>query len=257
MSAAPALYVGTLRHRRFQPVAHEFDYSLFMAFLDVDHLPEAMAVSRLTSYNRWNWAAYDERDHLGDPSLPLRERLRASAAASGEVLPDGPVYLLTHLRIAGYVFNPISLFYCYGRGGGLQLVLAEVSNTYGGRRHYWLRPADDGRRRFRAGAAKAMYVSPFMEFAVDYEFILTPPGESLLVHMNVAPRTGQAPAGRMFDATLTLRQRPWTARTIRTALLRFPFMTAKVTAAIHWQALRLHMKGLPVLPREEHHAKND
>lgn len=258
MSLAPALYVGTLRHRRFTPVAHEFDYSLFMALLDVDHLPEAMAVSRLTSYNRWNWAAYDERDHLGDPSMPLRARLRESAAAAGETLPDGPIYLLTHLRIAGYVFNPISLFYCHGRGGDLRLVLAEVSNTYGGRRHYWLRPADDASRRFRAAAGKSLYVSPFMESAVDYEFILTPPGDSLLVHMNVVPRTGQpAPIPRMFDATLTLSQRPWTARTIRTALLRFPFMTAKVTAAIHWQALRLHLKGLPVMAREEHDATTD
>ncbi len=148
-----------------------------MALLDVDRLPEAMAVSRLTSYNRWNWAAFDERDHLGDPSQPLRERLRASAAASGEALPDGPVYLLTHLRYRRLrLQSDFALLLLRRAAATCSWCWPTCSNTYGGRRHYWLRPADDGRRRFRAAAAKALYVSPFMESDVDYEFILTPPG---------------------------------------------------------------------------------
>ena len=257
MIPSPALYVGTIRHRRFSPKQHHFEYSLFMAFLDVDRLSELMAVSRFTSHNRWNWAAYDDRDHLGDPSRPLRERLRESAAGAGHTLPDGPIYLLTHLRYAGYVFNPISLFYCYGLGGQLELVLAEVSNTYGGRQHYWLRPSDDAAAPFRAAAAKALYVSPFMDFDMDYHFTLTNPGETLVAHMSLTRQGPQRPDhGRVFDATLTLQHQPWTARTVRTALLRFPWMTAKVTAAIYWQALRLRLKGLPVVPfpREEHDA---
>jgi uncharacterized protein len=247
--AAPGLYVGTIRHRRFAPRPHQFQYSLFMAFLDVDRLRETMAISRFTSYNRWNWAAFDQRDHPGDPRRPLRDRLADSAAADGEVLPDGPIYVLTHLRYAGYVFNPISLFYCHDRAGTLRLVLADVSNTYGGRRRYWLRVTDDPAPRFRAVTAKALYVSPFMEREVDYEFLMSPPGQGLVVHMNVT-RAGseQSQAGRLFDATLTLRYTPWTARAVRGALLRFPLMTAKVTAAIYWEALRLRLKGLPVMP---------
>lgn len=251
------LYVGAIRHRRFTPRAHEFRYSLFMALLDIDRLRESMTVSWFTSYNRWNWAVFDERDHLGDPSRPLRDRLRESASAAGETLPDGPIFLLTHLRYAGYVFNPISLFYCYDRGGDLQLVLAEVSNTYGGRQNYWLRPADDANRRFRAVAAKSLYVSPFMDFDMDYGFILTPPGATLIAQMNVTRRDGEREDhGRVFDATLTLEHQPWTARAIRGALLRFPMMTAKVIASIYWQALRLRLKGLPVVPfpRKEHDA---
>ena len=215
-----------------------------MALLDVDRLPEAMAVSRLTSYNRFNWASFHDADHIGDPSLRLRDRLARSAASHAVALPAGPIYLLTHLRYAGYVFNPISIYYCYDQHGALTLVLADVRNTYGGRREYWLRPADALPHRFKAAAAKSLYVSPFMTHDVGYEFVLTPPTAALVAHMNVAPEGG----GKVFDATLTLERRPWTAAEIRRALCGFPVMTAKVIAAIHWQALRLWLKGAPVVP---------
>jgi DUF1365 family protein len=247
VTGAAALYVGTIRHRRHRPTAHEFRYSLFMALLDVDRIPEAMAVSRLTGYNRRRWAAFHDRDHIGDPARPLRARVQASAADAGIDLPDGPIHLLTHLRYAGYVFNPISLFYCYGRDGRLERVLADVRNTYGGRQTYWLTPADGRERRLRAQAAKSLYVSPFMVFDADYEFVLTPPGDTLVAHMNVLPG-GAGPRAPIFDATLTLRRRPWTAGALRAALLRHPLMTAKVIGAIHWEALRLRLKGLPTLP---------
>src|SRR3954471_6136794 len=93
-----AIYQGTLRHRRFRPARHEFSYSIFMAFLDIDQIPELMNRSAVSSYNRWNWASFDQRDHFGDPSAPLRDRLQADAAAHGIQLPSGPVFLLTHLR---------------------------------------------------------------------------------------------------------------------------------------------------------------
>ena len=134
------LFVGTLRHRRFTPVAHAFTYPLFMALLDIDRVPELMRVSAVTSYNRWNWASFDDRDHLGDPSRSLRERLDVDAARHGIDLPDGPIFLLTHLRYLGYCFNPVSFFYCFDRAEQLQVVLAEVSNTFGGTHNYWLRP---------------------------------------------------------------------------------------------------------------------
>src|SRR4029078_4660481 len=140
-----------------------------MALLDVDRLPELMRVSRVTSYNRWNWASFDERDHLGDPRRSLREPLRARAARHGITLPDGRIFLLTHLRYLGYGFNPVSFFYCFDDAGRLQAVLAEVRNTFGGSHNYWLRP-DPSSRGFRASAAKSLYVSPFMPVALDYAF---------------------------------------------------------------------------------------
>src|SRR5579872_4428328 len=133
-----ALYLGTLRHRRFRGKRHDFTYPIFMPFLDIDLLPELMRVSQFTSYNRWNWASYCERDHFGDPALTMRERLARDAAMHGVTLPEGKIFLLTHLRYLGYNFNPVSFFYCYDRQGALQAVLAEVNNTFAETHNYWL-----------------------------------------------------------------------------------------------------------------------
>ena len=230
------VYVGTLRHRRFAPVSHEFTYPLFMVLLDVDRIDALMAVSRFTSRNRFNWATFDDRDHLGDPARPLRDRLADDAARHGVALPEGRVLLLTHLRYLGYCFNPVSFFYCYDAADCLQLVLAEVSNTFGGHHNYWVRAHDR--------AAKALYVSPFIEADAEYSFDFAEPGASLVAHMNTI-RDGAT----LLDATLRLDRREWTAREIRRALGHHPAMTAAVIAGIHWEALKLWWKGVPAVPR--------
>jgi hypothetical protein len=214
-----------------------------MVFLDIDRLPELMQVSPFVSYNRWNWASFEERDRFGDPKRPLRARLSEDAAARGISLPDGPIFLLTHLRYLGYNFNPVSFFYCYDRQGGLEVILAEVNSTFGETRNYWLSshnriPATNG-QRFQSH--KVMHVSPFMPMDLDYTFVFTPPGSRLLVHMNTLDQ-GKA----SFDATLDLVERhPWSAKALHHALLNHPWMTAKVIGAIHWQALKLYLKRVP------------
>lgn len=247
----PGVYVGSLRHRRTAPVPHAFTYPLFMVLLDIDRIPELMAASAFTSYNRSNWASFHERDHFGDPAEPLRVRLQRDALRHGHALPDGPIFLLTHLRYLGHCFNPVSFFYCYGADGSLRLILAEVNNTFGGTHNYWLEPARVAPEGpLTAAAEKSFYVSPFMAPEMRYGFRFTAPLDSLVAHMTVEPRTpgGTAPEHR-FDATLRLSYRPWSASAIRTALLRHPAMTAKVVAGIHWEALRLWWKGLPTVPR--------
>jgi DUF1365 family protein len=247
-----ALYIGTLRHRRFRPVAHEFRYELFMAFLDIDRIPELMSRSMLSSYNRFNWASFCDRDHFGDPRRSLRERLMNDAAAHGVDLPSGQIFLLTHLRYLGYNFNPISLFYCFNGEGALAAALAEVNNTFGESRNYWLSPANQLRSggSFRFRSPKTLHVSPFMGMNLDYDFVLTEPKESLVVHMATVDE--EAGAGNpLFDATLSLQHRAWTAGELRRRLLHHPWMTAKVIGGIHWQALRLYMKGVPVCTHPE------
>ena len=252
MQAEPAIYVGTLRHRRFRPVLHAFTYPVFLVMLDVDRIPELMRVSPFSSYNRWNWAAYDERDHFGDPSLSLRERLKRDAAAHGVTLPDGPIFLLTHLRYLGYCFNPVSFYYLLGRSGKLEMMLAEVNNTFGETCNYWLtpeceqtntaaQPLESAARRYET--RKVFHVSPFLELGHQYTWIFTPPGERLVAHMNTRKSKSV-----VFDATLTLERRPWNARELRSVLVEYPWMTAKVIAAIYWQALRLWLKGVPYVP---------
>lgn len=239
----PGLYCGTLRHRRFSPKPHDFVYQVWMALLDIDRIPELMGVSPLTSWNRWNLAAFNDRDHLGTTTAPLRQRLLDDAHRHEVVVPDGAIFLLTNLRCLGYCFNPVSFYYLFDRTWQLQLVMAEVNNTFGGSHTYWLRP-DAGRRGFRSAVDKSLYVSPFMPVDLQYEFAFTPPSQRLVAHMDT--RDGER---LLLDATLTLERRPWTATELRRVALRQPAMTAKVIAAIHWQALRLWLKGVPLVPR--------
>jgi DUF1365 family protein len=238
----PGIYRGTLRHRRFRPVAHEFEYPVFMALLDIDRLAETMAQSPFSSYNRFNWASFEERDHFGDASLRLRDRLAADALTHGVPLPAGRVMLLTNLRYLGYCFNPISFFYFLDDEGRVPVVLAEVNSTFGEHRNYWLwsgNRTEAGGMQFRC--AKSMHVSPFMPMELGYEFALTAPGRTLTAHMETVDG-----GNRLFDATLTLERRPWTGGELLRTLVAHPAMTAKVTFAIHWQALRLWMKKVPV-----------
>jgi len=243
-AAAPesAVYRGTLRHRRFLPKAHAFEYPVFMAFLDVDRLDTLCSVSPFLSRNRWNWASFDDRDHIGDPRKPLRERLAESAAARGIALPDGPIYLLTNLRYLGYCFNPVSYFYFYDRAGELVMVMAEVNNTFGETHPYWL----DRTIEVRTPAGrhydfdKAFHVSPFMPMDCRYRFAFTDPSDSLVVHVKEW-NDGEL----FFDATLRLASERWSAPALHRALRRHPWMTARVIAAIHWQALRLWVRGVP------------
>lgn len=249
MIPEPGIYEGTLRHRRFRPRKHEFTYTLFMPWLDIDRIPELMAQSLWTSYNRFNWASFEERDHFGDPRLPLRERVAQDALAHNVPLPDGPIFLLTHLRYLGYCFNPLSFYFCYDRSGHLDTILAEVNSTFGENRNYWLteqnRQCSPTVLRYRC--PKTMHVSPFMDMNLDYEFVLTEPGETLVAHMNTMERGVEfAPPTPLFDATLGLQHEPWTSRNLGRILLQHPWMTAKVIGAIHWEALRLFLKRVPV-----------
>ena len=248
-----ALYTGTLRHRRFEPRRHDFTYSIFMVSLDIDRIAELMSVSPFTSYNRWNWASFYDADHFGDIQLSLRERLTRDAQEHDSELPRGRIFLLTHLRYLGYNFNPVSFFYCYDREGQLKMILAEVNNTFGETHNYWLDENNrtDGMRLSPNGDSgnashyhfrKQFHVSPFLEMDCEYQWTFTTPADSLIVQTNTL--RGDRP---LFDATLKLEAQEWSARTVHRVLLQHPWMTAKVIAGIHWQAIRLWAKRVPVV----------
>jgi len=191
---APGVYVGSLRHRRFAPVLARVHYPVFMVLLDVDRIGELMSTSRFTSWNRFNWATFDDRDHLGAPSRPLarapgrrRRAQRRGAAERSHPAADAPA-------VSRLLLQPRFVFYCFDADGHLALVLAEVNNTFGGSQTYWVRPHDH--------AAKSLYVSPFLEMDLEYAFDFSTPGESLVAHM-AARKAG----GTLFDATLRLDRR--------------------------------------------------
>jgi hypothetical protein len=230
-----------VRHRRFRPVAHAFELPLFMTYLDLAELDEVFRGRWLWSARRPALARFRREDHLGDPELPLDQAVRDLVAERSGRRPDGPIRLLTHLRYAGFGFNPVSFFYCWDRAGRLDSVVADVTNTPWKERHQYVLPAGGARGRLRFLTPKEFHVSPFMEMELDYAWTLGEPGERLALRIE-----NRAPGGaRLFDAVLALRRREITGASLAAALARFPLMTLQVVAAIYWQAFRLRRKGAP------------
>ena len=243
MNIYPAIYVGSLRHRRFLPRRHEFTYPIFMVCLDIDRIPEAMSISPFTSHNRWNWASFFDDDHFGNPRLSLRQRLTYDAREHKITLPDGRVLLLTHLRYLGYNFNPVSFFYCHRSDGTVESIVAEVNNTFGETHNYWLHAGHEQSGNFmRCEFDKQFHVSPFMAMAQRYEWTFASCGDSLVVQTNSFENENH-----VFDATLKLEPREWNRANLHAILRRYPWETLKVIGAIHYQAVRLWLKKVPVV----------
>ena len=237
-----ALYRGFVTHRRLSGPAHGFRYPLYMLLLDVDELSALDASLRLFGYNRSRPVAFRESDHFGDEARSARENIESRLRAEGIAPPGGPIRLLTHARVFGHVFNPVSFWWCFDRAGKLRAAVAEVNNTFGDRHAYVLR-AEPGRAEWRS--KKVMHVSPF--FASDagtYRWELPVPGEhaALAVDLTQEGRT-------VLAAGLHLTRQPLNDRTLALALLRYPLMTAQVLAAIHFEALRLWAKGATAFRR--------
>jgi DUF1365 family protein len=242
---ASAVYDGAVRHRRHSPQPHAFRYRMAQLYLDLDEVDRVFDASRLWSVDRRNLGEFRRSDYLGDPAVPLAEAVRERAAAALGRRPEGPIRLLTHPRYFGYVFNPVSFYYCHAADGEtLDCIVAEITNTPWKERHAYVLPAEAAERHGRAlgwSFAKRFHVSPFLPMARDYAWRFTVPGDDLHVHMDVL-HDGE----REFDATLHLQRRALDAASLRRLLWRHPLMTAQVIGAIHWQALRLWLKRTPV-----------
>ena len=239
------IYEGYVRHRRFSPVKNEFRYRLFLMLLDLEELPRLFDGRLCWSPERFNLAYFRRGDHLGDPSVPLDDAVRNLVETEIGRRPKGPVRLLTHLRYFGHCFNPASFYYCYDAAGRqVETIVVEVHNTPWHEEHcYVLGEASNehpmrGWKRFRFD--KAFHVSPFMDMGIRYDVRFREPGERLGVHFH---NTEQGL--RLFDATLQLWRTEISTSSLTRVLLTYPPMTLKVVTMIHWQALRLWLKGAP------------
>ncbi len=249
-SGSSCLYEGSVRHRRFGRAAGEFRYPLFMVYLDLEELPDCLDGHWLWSARRAALARFRRSDYLGDPAIPLTEAVRSLVLERTGRRPEGPIRLLTHLRYFGHGFNPVSFYYCFDDAAErVSAVIAEVTNTPWGERHAYVMDvasdADDGGAAvMSAHFAKELHVSPLLGMDSVYDWRLTEPGERLSVHIESRRNHGE----RLFDATLALRRREISTRTLAGALARYPFLSVRILARIYTHALRLRLRGARYFP---------
>ncbi|MEJ2155669.1 MAG: DUF1365 domain-containing protein [Desulfobacteraceae bacterium] len=245
------IYEGTIRHRRFHPKENQFQYRVFFMFLDLAHLDTLSGIHPLWSGTGVNLAYFRRRDHMGAPSVSLDRAMRNHVEENTGNRPQGPIRILTHLRYFGHCFNPVSFYYCYDAADSrVETIVAEIHNTPWGQEHLYVLPAEKSihpslqwrRHRFD----KQFHISPFMDMRLHYDWRFRIPGKQLKVHM-----INYENDRRLFDASLSLVQKPMTRQNLNRFLWRYPAMTVKVVGLIYWQALKLLLKGTPVYTHPE------
>lgn len=251
MTFGSELYTGEVLHVRLRPRRHRLRYRVFWLLLDLDELPALDVGLKLFSVGRPNVLSFREGDHGDGQPGTLRERVDAWMRMAG-LQPASRVRLLTMPRLFGYAFNPLSVYFCDDAGGRLQAIAYEVTSTFGERHHYVLpvRPGEadaacEGRPVLQR-CGKRMHVSPFVGMEMDYAFRVNPPfpGQRMRVTVDV-----HDDRGLLLHAAQVARPRPLTDRQLARALLLHPLLTLKVIAAIHWEALLLWLRGVPLQPR--------
>lgn len=246
--AAAALYIGDVMHARLRPRSHRFTYRVMSLLIDLDRLSEADRQSALFGVNRRALYSFYEADHGLRDGTPLQDYTRARAAEHGIDLTGGRVLLLCYPRLFGYSFNPLSVYFCYRSNGNLALLIYEVRNTFGQIHSYVMpvQPDDLSPAGVRQEQDKTFYVSPFIEMAMRYRFRISPPGNN--VRLRILETDQQGP---LLAAAFSGRRRALTSRALLGSLVEVPLVPFKITAAIHWEAFRLWLKGVRLVPRPD------
>ena len=239
-----ALYRGRVRHTRLRPFHHDFEYNVYYAMFDLDELEALASGLRLFSIGRFNLYGFDPADHGVERVEDLRPWVESTLAGAGVELDGGRVSLLTFPRVLGYVFNPISVWYCFGPDDELRAVIHEVRNTFGGR-HVYVVPIRDP-ADLRHDVEKRLYVSPFNSMDHTYHFRMNRPGNHLALAIEQTDRNG-----KLFRAGLRLKKLPINDSNLLKLFLAHPLVTLHVIVGIHWQALRLWLKGASYQKRPE------
>ena len=238
-----ALYSGQVMHHRLRPREHTLRYRVFWMLLDLDELDQMSRSLRFFSRNRFNLMGFHDADHGDGSETPLRVQATRLLERRGVDIGSGAIRLLTMPRVLGYVFNPISLYYCHRPDGALAAMIYEVTSTFRERRAYVLPVApEDGRvGRIDQATGKGLYVSPFMDMDMRYAFKGSVPDERLDLAID-----GLDSQGLLIATAMRGRRRALSDRALLAAMAAMPLLTIKVVAAIHWEALKLWLKGVPL-----------
>ncbi|OUU21385.1 MAG: hypothetical protein CBC13_09195 [Planctomycetia bacterium TMED53] len=244
------IYVGHVEHDRYTPRRNRFQYRIHHLYLDLDELPSLFERHPLWSFEKRNIVSFRRSDYIGDESIPLKQAVLDRVEEELGFRPGGPVRLLTHPRYFGYVFNPVSFYYCFDPSGDqLEAVVSEITNTPWLERHSYVTDqrgkssADDlTHNRFD----KCFHVSPFFKMDHIYDWGFSKPEDDLNVWMQNF--TG---GKKVFEARLVGRRLEWNRKNMNSVLLRNPCVTLAGWLAIYWQAAKLRLKGVPYVPHPD------
>jgi DUF1365 family protein len=247
-NAPAALYFGDVMHARLKPFAHRFSYRVMSLLIDLDRLHEADRMSPLFGVNRTALQSFHEEDHGPRDGSSLRAFAQRMAAAQGIDIAGGSVQLLCYPRLLGYAFNPLSVYFCREASGELAVIIYEVRNTLGEMHHYVLpvTPSERTAQLIRQTQDKLFYVSPFIGAAMKYHFRIRPPSDT--VRLRILETDAEGP---LLAATFSGGRRALTSGALLRAAALLPLVTFKIMAAIHWQALRLWLKGANLVARPQ------
>jgi len=240
MTFNSAIYDGTVVHERLRPKRHHLRYDVFTMLLDLDELPELDRRYRLFGYNHAAIFSFYDKDHGPTTGDALRPWVEARLIEAGLPHDGVSIRLLCYPRIFGYAFNPLSVYFCYQRDGALLAILYEVCNTFKERHTYIIPVVASTGPVVKQHCSKALYVSPFIGMEADYFFRIVPPGDTV----NVVIRQEDSD-GLLLAASFQGKRIPISPRSLARTLIRFPLLTLKVICGIHWEAMRLWLKGVP------------
>ncbi|MDI7862625.1 DUF1365 family protein [Rhizobiaceae bacterium n13] len=241
MTTHSALYAGKVVHARHRPRRHMLSYRVFSLLLDLDELEECSRRMRLFGHNSPALFSFWDKDHGDGTEGGLNSWVKRQLDVAGVAVDGIRISVLCYPRILGYVFNPLSVYFCKAEDGTLRAILYEVCNTFHERHTYVIPVADAGAGTIRQSCAKQLYVSPFVPMQCNYRFRIIAPGTRVLVGIDEADADGL-----LLVATFTGERRQLCDRQLIRTFFQYPLMTLKVMAGIHWEALRLWTKGVPV-----------
>ena len=237
---ASALYTGSVTHNRLRPKRHSLRYRLYSMLVDLDELPRLSRELRLFSYNSFNLFSLHDRDFGDGGDESIRARTERHLRAAG-MPADGPIRLFTLPRVLGYAFNPLSIFFCYRSNHTLLAILYEVHNTFGERHAYLIPVQENAGASVLQDCSKALYVSPFIDMKMRYQFHIVAPDARMRVKI-----VGADESGPLIVATQIADRVKLTDSALARVFFTHPLVTLKVIGAIHWEALQLCLKGVPI-----------